>query len=57
MKYPREFEAKEIMLKAHTNTGSHLTIQRTIQKIMKIGYKWDKMSNYVRQSSINESFE
>ena len=28
------------MLKAHTDTGSHLTIQRTIQKIVEIGYKW-----------------
>ena len=32
MKYFREFEAREIMLKAHSNTGSHLTIQRTIQR-------------------------
>ena len=32
MTYPREFEAKEIMLKAHTDTVSLLTIQITIQK-------------------------
>ena len=37
--YPREFEAREIMLKVHTDTGSHLLIQRTIQKIMEMGYK------------------
>ena len=49
MRYPREFEAREIMLKAHTDTESHLTIQWTIQKIVKRGYKWDKMANDVRQ--------
>ena len=49
MRYPREFKAREIMLKAHTDTGSHLTIQRTIQKIVEKGYKWDKMANDVRQ--------
>ena len=49
MRYPREFEAREIMLKAHTDTGSHLTIHRTIQKIVEMGYKWDKMANDVRQ--------
>ena len=32
MRYPREFEARGIILKAYTNTGSHLTIQRTIQR-------------------------
>ena len=37
VRYPREFEAREIMLKAHINTGSHLTIQRTIQKIVEMG--------------------
>ena len=42
-------EAREIMLKAHTGTGSHLTIQRTIQKIVEMGYKWNKKSNDVRQ--------
>ena len=40
MKYPSEFEAWEIMLKKHTDTGSHLIIQRTIQKTVKMGYKW-----------------
>ena len=48
MRYPREFEVREIMLKANTHSGSHLTIQRTIQKIMEIGYKWDKIANNVR---------
>ena len=37
------------MLKAHTETGSHLKIQRTIQKIVEMVYKWDKMANDVRQ--------
>ena len=27
MKYPREFEEWDIILKAHTNTGSYLAIQ------------------------------
>ena len=38
MRYPKEFEAREIMSKIHTDTGSHFAIQRTIQKIVKIGY-------------------
>ena len=38
MRYPREFEAREIMLKVHTDTGFHLTIQRTTQKIVDMGY-------------------
>ena len=49
MRYPREFEAREIMLKAHTDSEYHLTIQRTIQRIVKMGYKWDKFENDVRQ--------
>ena len=49
MRYQREFENREIMLKAHTDSESHLTIQRTIQRIVKIGYKWDKIENDVRQ--------
>ena len=39
MKYPREFEAKEIMLKARTKTGSHLTLQITIHKIVEMAYE------------------
>ena len=37
MRYTREFESRDITLKAHTDSGSHLTIQRTIQKIMEMG--------------------
>ena len=32
MRYPRVFESSGIMLKAHKETGSHITIQRNIQK-------------------------
>ena len=39
MRYPKEFKTREIMLKVHTYTGSHFTIQRTIQKIIEMGYK------------------
>ena len=37
MRYPREFEAKEVMLKAHTDRGSRITIQRNIKK----KWRWD----------------
>ena len=54
MKYPREYEAREIMLKAHTDTRSHFTIQKTIQKIVEMRYKWQMMWD---RCSINERFE
>ena len=57
MRYPREFEAREIILKAHTDTGSHLSIQRTIQKIVEMGNKWNKMAMIWNRCSIKESFE
>ena len=41
MRYPREFEIGEIMLKEYTDMESHLKIQM----IVKMGYKWDKMVN------------
>ena len=49
MRYPREFEAKEVMLKAHTDRGSRITIQRNIKKIVEMGYKWDKIESDVRK--------
>ena len=39
LRYPREFEAREIMLNVHTDALSHLSIQRTIQKIKEMEYK------------------
>ena len=46
MRYPWEFEAREIMLKSHSDNGSHLTIQK---KLFKTSCKWDKMANDMRQ--------
>ena len=39
MRYPRGLEIREIVLKAHTDTRSHLTIQGTICKVVKMRYK------------------
>ena len=39
MKYPREFEAREIMLKVRTNTEFHLTLQIIINKIVEMTYE------------------
>ena len=57
MKYPREFEVREIMLKAHTDTGSHLKFK----ELFKRKWKWDineiKWQMMWDRCSINESFE
>ena len=37
MRYSRNCEAREIMLKAHIDSGSHLTIQWTFQKRDEMG--------------------
>ena len=47
MRYPREFEAREIMLKAHTDTGSHLKNSKNYlkdsRKLDINGIKWQMM--------------
>ena len=35
--YPRNLEAKEIMVFVHTSWGSHLSIKRTIEQIQEMG--------------------
>ena len=43
MKYPREIEAREIILKTHTDTGCHLIINKIIQKNSINRIKWQMM--------------
>ena len=43
MIYPRVYEVNDIFFKAHWGSGSHLSIERTIEAIKGLGYRWDKM--------------
>ena len=54
MRYPWEFEAREIMLKSHSDNESHLTIQKNYSKLRVNGIKWKMIWD---RCSINESFE
>ena len=57
MRYLREFRAREIILKAYTYTGSHLSIKELFERLWKWdinGIKWQIMRG---SCSIDESFE
>ena len=38
---PRKCEKNDIIFKAHTTVSSHLAVKRTLEEIMKLGYKWE----------------
>ena len=37
----REYKKNDIIFKAHTTGGSHLAVKRTLEEIMRLGYKWE----------------
>ena len=49
MIYPRVYEVNDICFKAHWGSGSHLSIERTIEAIKGLGYRWDKMEKDARE--------
>ena len=49
MIYPRVYKVNDIYFKAHWGSGSHLSIERTIEAIKGLGYRWDKMEKDVRE--------
>ena len=44
------------MLQAHWGSGSHLSIERTIEAIKGLGYRWDKMEKMQESYFIDEKF-
>ena len=46
---PREYKKNDINFKAHTTGGSHLAVKRTLEEIMKLGYRWEGIENDVRK--------
>ena len=46
---PREYKKNDIIFKAHTTGGSHLTVKRTLEEIMKLGYRWEGIKKDVRE--------
>ena len=46
---PYSYEINDIIYQAHTSAGSHLSIQKTLEEIRKIGYRWENYESYVRQ--------
>ena len=49
MIYPRVYEVNDICFKAHWGSGSYLSIERTIEAIKGLGYRWDKMEKDARE--------
>ena len=49
MIYPRVHEVNDICFKTHWGSGSHLSIERTIEAIKGLGYRWDKMEKDARE--------
>ena len=49
MIYSRVYEVNDICFKAHWGSGSHLSIERTIEAIKGLGYRWDKMEKDARE--------
>ena len=46
---PREYKKNDIIFKAHTTGGSHLAVKRTLEEIMKLGYRWEGIEKDVRK--------
>ena len=46
---PYSYEINDIIYQAHTSAGSHLSIQKTLEEIRKIGYRWENYESYERQ--------
>ena len=46
---PREYKKNDIIFKAHTTGGSHLAVKRTLEEIMKLGYRWEWIEKDVRE--------
>ena len=46
---PREYKKNDIIFKAHTSGGSHLAVKRTLEEIMKLGYRWEGIEKDVRE--------
>ena len=46
---PREYKKNDIIFKAHTTGGSHLAVKRTLEEIMKLGYRWEGIEKDVRE--------
>ena len=49
MIYSRVYEVNDICFKAHWGSESHLSIERTIEAIKGLGYRWDKMEKDARE--------
>ena len=49
MIHPRVYEVNDVCFKAHWGSGSHLSIERTIEAIKGLGYRWDKMEKDTRE--------
>ena len=56
MIYPRVYEVNDIYFKAHWGSGSHLSIESTIEVIKGLEYRWDKMDKMQENYFIDEKF-
>ena len=48
-KIPREYKKNDIIFKAHTTGGSHLTVKRTLEEMIKLGFIWEGIEKDVRE--------
>ena len=48
-KIPREYKKNDIIFKAHTTGGSHLAVKRTLEEMMKLGFRWEGIEKDVRE--------
>ena len=46
---PKEYKKNDIIFKAHTTGSSHLAVKRTLEKIMKLGYRWEGINKNARE--------
>ena len=46
---PREFKKNDNIFKAHTIGCSHLAVKRTLEEIMKLGYRWEGIEKDVKE--------
>ena len=46
---PREYKKNDIIFKAHTTGGSHIAVERTLEEIVKLGYRWEGIEKDVTE--------
>ena len=49
LEIPKEYKKDDIIFKAHILGSFHLAVKRTLEEIIKLGYRWEGIEKDVRE--------